>query len=373
MRIAVDATDAFSPRLTGTGVYVRSLCPAMLEVAGGEDLTLLGIRSLARETEFAPPGTVQLLVSPVVRTVWSQIRLPLHLMRRGYDVVHFVDHKLPRLVRGRTVVTIHDTAFLRFPDTFLPGHRRRLTWFTRDAVTRADHVIAVSAATRDDLCTFYGVDPARISVIHHAVDHDRFRPDTPPVRRGTPYLLSVGALQPRKNYAMLMRAFRTVCARRSDRIDLIIIGQRGWLWEPIEREAREHPFADRIHLVGYVPDQELPAYYAGARAFLLPSLYEGFGIPVLEAMAVGSPVAAANVSALPEVVGDAGLLLDPADEEEWSEAILRLLDDDLLAADLRRRGLARAASFQWADAARATLNVYRACAHREPPERGRST
>lgn len=359
MRVAIDATDAFASRRTGTGVYVRSLCEEMMKISGRDELTLLGLRSLAADVGFVDPGTLRLLSSPQLRTLWSQCRIPAHLAVQKYDLVHFVDHKLPFLFRGKSIVTIHDAAFLRFPETFRTGHRQRLEWFTRDAVRRAVHIIAVSGSTRDDLCRFYSVDPRKVSVVHHAVNPLRYHGHVTPLRRENPYILAVGALHPRKNYEMLIRAFRKVCARLDEKVELLIVGQRAWLWEGVEREAALPPFNDRIRLVGYVADEELPSYYAGARVFVLPSLYEGFGIPILEAMACGTPVVASSVSSMPEVVGDAGLLLDPADEQSWVDTLVQLWESEPHRRRLIERGLFRATEFSWTQAATRTLELYR--------------
>jgi glycosyltransferase involved in cell wall biosynthesis len=195
-------------------------------------------------------------------------------------------------------------------------------------------------------------------VVHLAVDHAVYHPNVPPLRRTAPYILAVGALQPRKNFVMLMRAFSAICSHSGTPLDLVIAGQRGWMWEAIESEARTSPVADRIHLLGYVPDKELPGLYAGAKVVAFPSLYEGFGIPLLEAMACGIPVVAANDSSLPEVVGDAGLLLEPTDQKQWEDALAELIANDRLRRELRDKGIDRAATFTWERTARETFSVY---------------
>jgi glycosyltransferase involved in cell wall biosynthesis len=359
VKIAVDGTEGFLGTLTGTGVYVRGLLRELLPLATEFEISVLGIRGLVAEAGHVPEGSRVLLRSPHHRSIWSQVRLPLHLVRGRYDLLHMPDHKLPRGAACATVITVHDLAFMRFPDTFTPAHLRRLLWFTRDSVMRATHVVAVSDATKTDLCEMLDVAPGKVTVIHHGVDARQFHrarrlpPDRPP------YILSVGALQPRKNYLLLIRAFKALCGLLRDRIDLLIVGQRGWLWEPIEREAAEGPYAERIHLKGYVPDQELQDLYASATLAAFPSLYEGFGIPLLEAMASGVPVIASNASAFPEVIGDAGILLDPGDEAAWTETMRGVIRGDIDAERLRAKGIARAGDFTWRCAAEKTLEVYR--------------
>ncbi|MGD0649901.1 MAG: glycosyltransferase family 1 protein [Verrucomicrobiia bacterium] len=353
MRIALDAFEAGFEPLTGTGRYVRGLLGAL----NGAEIT-----AFLRHGHGVKTGAAKLVAlrCPVNRTVWSQARLPLALaMRRPFDVLHVPGHKLPALAPCKTVVTIHDLAFLKFPETFKPLHRQRLVWFTRNAVRRADRIIAVSESTKRDLCELLGAPDERIDVVHHGVDHELFRPDVAPAVRTAPYILSVGTLQPRKNYTMLIRAFKRLCERRREPVELLIAGQRGWLWEEIEAEADRTP---RVHLLGYVSDDQLPALYAGAAVVAMPSLYEGFGLPLLEAMACEAPVVAANVSCFPEVVGNAAVMLDPTDEESWAATLSELLDDPAQRESLRQNGMARAKEFTWERTASQTLVVYRKAA-----------
>jgi glycosyltransferase involved in cell wall biosynthesis len=366
MKIAIDATESFWPKLTGTGVYVRNLVKLLLSWELEEELFILGIRAKDTNASYVPQDALRLLRTPTYRTVWTQARLPLHLLRHRYDLLHLPDHKLPFWVPCRTVVTILDLAYMKFPESFTPMHRERLAWFTRDAVSRATHAITISQSTRDDVCTLLGVSPEKVDAVQLAVDHERFRPDVPPVRRSCPFVLSVGALQPRKNFQFLIRAFKSLCSRRDDPIELIIVGQRGWMWEPIEKEATEGPYAGRIHLKGYVPEEELASLYAGAALVAMPSLYEGFGLPLLEAMACGAPVIASNVSSFPEVLGDAGVMLPPDNEEAWVESMDHLLNDEGARARMRAQSIARARTFTWERTARETLAVYRKVLAKEP-------
>jgi glycosyltransferase involved in cell wall biosynthesis len=359
VRIAIDATESFWPKLTGTGVYVRNLVKLLLSWNLQEELFVLGIHARDTDAGYVRPDALRLLRSPTYRTIWTQGRLPLHLLHRHYDLLHLPDHKLPFWVPCRTIVTILDLAYMKFPDMFTRTHRDRLAWFTRDAVMRATHTIAISHSTRNDVCELLGVSPDRVSTVQLAVDHERFRPGVPPARRDSPYILSVGALQPRKNFQFLLRAFKTLCSRRKTRVELIIVGQRGWMWEQIEMEAAEGPYADRIHLKGYVSEEELASLYRGAALVAMPSLYEGFGLPLLEAMACGAPVIAANVSSFPEVVGDAGIMVPPDDEEAWVEAMEHLLDNEEQRERMRSQSIARAGLFTWERTARETLAVYR--------------
>jgi glycosyltransferase involved in cell wall biosynthesis len=337
MRIAMDAFEAGFEPLTGTGRYVRAL------------LKHLGPVTAFHKRGHRVPGGVPLRC-PANRTVWSQLRLPAALAWRRFDVLHVPGPRVPWLKRAALVSTIHDVAFLRFPEMFLPGHRQRLGFFTRQAVARSDRLIAVSECTKRDLCERLGADPARVDVVHHGVDREVFCPDGPVARRQRPYILSVGALQPRKNFLMLIRAYRQL----GRPVDLLIAGQRGWMWEQIEREA-----GDGVVLLGHVSDAELPALYRGAAVVAMPSLYEGFGLPLLEAMACGAVVAASNASSFPEVAGDAAVLLDPREPDRWAETMRELLGNEERRRQLRQKAIERAGLFSWERTAEQTREVYR--------------
>jgi len=259
---------------------------------------------------------------------------------------------------------VHDLVFERFPQY----HKLLNYTYLRAAMPlycqRATAIVAVSRATRDDLVGFYGLDPAKITVIPEAAA-PRFCPQPPErvetVRRqyGLPgrYVLAVGTLEPRKNLGRLVDACGPLLAR--DLIDgLVLAGGKGWLCKEFFRHLAETPWRDRVVLPGFVPDGDLPAVYAGATVTAQPSLYEGVGLPPLEAMACGSPVCVSRASSLPEIVGDAGRYFDPLNVEEMTAALRDVLRDEALRQDMRRRGLARAACFSWRRTAEETLALY---------------
>jgi glycosyltransferase involved in cell wall biosynthesis len=230
-------------------------------------------------------------------------------------------------------------------------------------VKRADRVIAVSEATRRDLIEFYQTPPAKISVIYHGVSPE-FRPVQEKERLlavrykygldQRPFILSVGTIQPRKNYQRLVQAFASI----NQPLSLVIAGSEGWNCDDVYREVEKLGLADRVYFPGFVAEEDLPVLLSAATLFGYPSLYEGFGLPVLEAMACGTPIVAANQSSLPEVVGDAGLTVDPTDVAALATAITRLLDDPSLRERLSAAGLAQAARFTWPTMAAKLLRVY---------------
>jgi glycosyltransferase involved in cell wall biosynthesis len=270
-----------------------------------------------------------------------------------------------------TVVTVHDLVFLRYPERFRRSKRLYLQALTGWSVRRARRVIAVSESTADDIVQLLGLPRRRITVIPNGIDHAALRPlpaaEVAAFRRakGLPerVILYVGTLEPRKNLPALIRAYAAIRAETG--ATLVLAGGKGWFYEEIFRTVRDLGLADVVRFPGYVPDAELPLWYNSAEVFVYPSLYEGFGLPALEALACAVPVIAANTSALPEVVGQAGLLIDPADDAALAAALRAVLTDPALAARLRAAGPPQAARFAWDAAARRTLAVYESAARKQ--------
>jgi glycosyltransferase involved in cell wall biosynthesis len=285
------------------------------------------------------------------------------------DLFHATEHLLPPLRRVRTVFTFHDAIYALFPKYHLPMNRAYLGLMMPRFLRRADAIITISECSRRDASRLYGIAPERFQVIYEGVDA-RFRPVEQPgtleeVRRryGLPneYLLAVGTIEPRKNLSILLDAFLAVKSRsgRQD-LRLVIVGKKGWLYQEFFRRLTELGLDDGQQVVfpGYVADEDLPAVYAGAACFVFPSIYEGFGLPVLEAMASGAPVVCSSASSLPEVAGDAALMVKPDDTGAFATAVERVLADGALRGDLRARGLRRASQFTWERTAQQTVEVY---------------
>ncbi len=267
-----------------------------------------------------------------------------------------------------SVVTVHDLSFVLFPNTFNNLNRIYLTLFTKSSVSRANKVIAVSENTKQDLIRLFGVPGEKIDVVCHGTE-DIFRPvensaELEALRRerGVPekYVLFIGTLEPRKNVHTLIKAFAQV-KKAGLPHKLVVGGAKGWLWSEIFAAVEQLHLEGEVIFPGYISLDEEPLWYNGADLFVYPSLYEGFGFPPLEAMSCGTPVITSNCSSLPEVVGDAGLLVDPTSSEHLAEAMLTVLTDPALAEEMRAKGLVRAKSFSWAEAARRTVSVYRSC------------
>ncbi len=375
MKIALDYTAA-ARQGAGIGRYARELIHAILATVPAHHFVLLaataglGERWPIEQQHLRAISTTATGLTfralPInddwMARLWQRLRLPLpaEWLTGAVEVFYAPDFVLPPLKRTtRAILTVHDLSFLRHPDTFPPKLRAYLEKAVPRSVARADHIFADSDATRSDLITLLGVSPAKVSTLYSGVT-PRFNPQTTPGERAhlqaryhigaRPYILTVGTVQPRKNYIRLMEACDPLSAQRE--LDLVIVGRPAWLAEPILAAAEKRPY---VHLLGFCDDADLPALYRQAALLAFPSLYEGFGFPPLEAMACGTPVVAANTSSVPEVVGTAGLLLDPLDVPAWTTALQQVLDDDALRARLREAGLARAATFTWEKAARQWL------------------
>lgn len=372
MRIGIDYTAAVRQR-AGIGRYTRELVGALLALPSPHRYTLFAATGGLHGALPALPAAVRLRTLPLsddwMARLWHRARLPLPVewVTGRVELFYSPDFVLPPTLPGvRTLLTVHDLSFLRYPDHFVPKLVDYLSRAVPRAVARADRVLADSQATRADLIERLGAPADKVEVLYSGVDQ-RFCPTAEPGERerlqarygwdGQPYVLTVGTLQPRKNYVRLIRAFaRLRPADLPPGMRLLIAGGRGWLYEEVLAEADRH--AGRVRVLGFVEDEDLPALYRGASLFVFPSLYEGFGLPVLEALACGVPVVCSNASSLPEVAGDAALLVAPEDEDGLAEGLLRALTDEPLRQEMIARGLRQAARFTWEQAARQLLAAF---------------
>jgi glycosyltransferase involved in cell wall biosynthesis len=358
-------------RRAGLGRYAESLARAL--VAGEPSHYTLfynrerGVEPLAG-LEHLSIRSVALGYKPWRMLVWlgQLFCLGFDRLLPGAELFHATEHLLLPLRTTPTVLTVHDLIFRHLPTHHKPLNRWYLNLTMPLYCRRATHIITVSECTRRDLVAAYGVPWEKITVVAEAAD-PRFRPQgreavaavrtryNLPVR----YLLFVGTIEPRKNLLRLLEAFEAVHADGLTDA-LVIVGKRGWLYDDFFVALERSPARDVVILPGYVPDEDLPAIYAGAQALVFPSLYEGFGLPVLEAMACGTPVVASHASSLPEVGGQAALYFDPTSEEEITSNVHRLLRDNALKEGMQVEGLAQAARFSWEKAAAETKAVYNA-------------
>ena len=376
--VCIDLTSA-ALRRAGLGRYQSSLARALLDIG----VPLTAFVHDVRASQLRPPLSElrthqygRSLRRWRLRAAMSYVGAPLDRTFPGVRLFHATDHLLPKLRRARSVFTLHDTAYVHHPEHYLPRNRIYLQRMVPRFLEHADRVIVVSEHARREAVGIYDLDPGRVDVIPEGVD-ERFRPDPDPtavdaVRRryGLPErsILYVGTIQPRKNLTTLLDAFARVREHHPD-LALVVAGEKGWLFRSFFDRLRALGLGSSVVVTGHVPDEDLPALFGSAVVFAYPSLFEGFGLPPLEAMACGLPVVCSDATSLPEVVGDAGILVPPLDVDAWVAALDRLLEDPAAREDLRARGLERARRFTWDEAARRTLDVYRAVTGIAPASR----
>ena len=304
--------------------------------------------------------------APLRRILWEQLAQPWALMRERPALLHALAFVSPVLSRTPSVVTVYDLSFIHYPERLPAARRLYLRLLTRWSCARARRVIAISRSTAHDLVQTFGLSPDKIDVALPGVGA-HFAPQPPSAvadfraRRGLPerFLLFVGTLEPRKNLPVLLRAYAQLPARDRAAVHLVLAGARGWMTGEIFATLERLNLGANVHFPGYVPAEELPLWYSAAEVLVYPSVFEGFGLPVLEALACGTPALVANASSLPEALGEGGLLLPPHDVTAWRDALTRAIHDPDWRAYARARGLRHAARFSWARTAAQTVASYR--------------
>ena len=373
IRIGIDVTSAVTQG-AGIGRYTRELVRALVRIDQSSSYHLFSakapkLRGAANPVPEAPNVNFRetWLSAKWLYRLWYRLRLPIPVQRftGEIDIYHSPDFVLPPVGNIPSVLTIHDLSFIHHPEAFTSSLLNYLNSVVPSSVARVNHILADSSATKKDLFDIWKVSKEKITVVYSGVNSS-FKPITDKEEVGQlrkkyelgdrPFMLSVGTLQPRKNYEMLIRAFRPVVESYDHQ--LVIAGGFGWMYEQIQREVERQGLGQNIKLIGFVDDQDLPALYSQASLFLFPSLYEGFGLPILEAMACGVPVISSNASSLPEVASDAGLLIAPGDQELWTESIIELLNDSTRRAKMVAAGYLQARKFSWRKAAEQVLKIY---------------
>lgn len=373
-QIGIDVTSAVVQG-GGIGRYTRELVRAVVRAEAGHQYRLFFAKrpsALPVPDPIPTGGHVTHHEAPLgerwLYRLWYRLRLPLPVqgVTGRLDLFHSPDFVLPP-VRGGvpTLLTVHDLSFLHYPHVFPAPLLKYLNRVVPWSVGRATHVLADSEATRRDLVQLWQVPAKKVTVLYSGVDA-RFRPvkserEITAVRAkyelgDAPYVLAVGTIQPRKNYQMLIRAFAPVAAVLSH--NLYIAGGKGWLYDEMLAEIERQGLARRVRFIGFVDDADLPALYGGAALFVFPSLYEGFGLPLLEAMGCGTPVLTSNASSLPEVAGEAAVQLPPEDEAAWAATMQALLTDRTRRTALVAAGFRQARRFTWQRAAGELLAIY---------------
>ncbi len=371
MRIAIDYTAAIN-QSAGIGRFVRGLVRAVAAIDDRNQYVLVHAapnNGCTVEAPDSPNVSMRELRfrERVMTALWHRLHVPIpvDLVTGPIDIFHAPDYVLPPLRRGVSIITVHDLAFLIHPECADQKLRLFLEKAVPRSAARADYIITDSENTRNDVICLLDADPERVFVVPGGVDPSFAPADEEEIHRmrchyklTKPYLLAVGVIEPRKNFPRLIDAFSRFRLRTGLNYELVIAGGNGWLSDETYREAERSPFSDSVRFTGYVPDQQLAALYSGAEVFAYPSLYEGFGLPVLEAMACGTTVVCANTSSLPECAGGAALLFPPDDPDAIAAALEQACGDARLRSDLIRRGTERAAEFQWKRAAERLIEIY---------------
>jgi glycosyltransferase involved in cell wall biosynthesis len=372
--LVVDYTPAVR-QSAGIGRLIRGQVQALIEANSDQyEIRLFVVGPVTGEERAAAP--LPLYTTPISERnmvrIWHRLDLPLPpvewFVGGPIDLFHATDFVLPPSRARRRIVTVHDLAFLFYPDAAMPSLHHYLNVVVPRSVRRADFVIADSAHTGRDLQEQWQVPEEKIAVVQGAVDHIRFRPladeaEEQRVRERygigqRPYILALSRLEPRKNFVRLIEAYHAVRQESNLPHRLVIGGGKGWLYDAIFAKVQELGLTEHVLLPGFIPDADLPTLYNGAEFFAYPSLYEGFGLPILEALACGTPVLTANNSCLPEAAGPGAVYVDALDVDSIADAIQRLAENSALRAELSRKGRDHALMFTWQRSARQLLDAY---------------
>lgn len=379
MRIGIDCRTILNPQGSGehagVGHYTYYLVKHCLEVDRTNEYVLF-FDHRVRESPFPEAPNVRFCFFPFFQLkkylpfAYSHIFLPFIIQRHHCDVFHGPANVIPIGYHGRSVVTVHDLAIYRNPSWFPSGQNFSTKTLIPKSLQRANRIIAVSESTKKDIQKFFHIPSSKIRVIVEGVEQSDLggnEIDPRPIQRfdiQKPYILFIGTLEPRKNLERLVRSFAILkddseIAKQFPNLSLVLAGLRGLGIEDLLAAIRNNPWWDNIHVLGYVSHDEKSALFANASVFAFPSLWEGFGLPILEAMNAGVPVLTSKVSAIPEVAKDAAFFIDPNDIKDISRGLKKVLSPSPLRKDLIERGYLRAKKFQWEDIARQTIAVYR--------------
>lgn len=355
MRVAVDISICTFNR-AGSARYAGALLEALQREADPAEITVVPL-SLPAKLGATAAGPKRKAVTLFWELVYAPILLPRLCQRHRCDLLHTTVPTPVGALSHPVVTTVHDGIPLLYPQWFPPVMGRRLRRWLRIAMSRATHVIASSQNTARDLAAF--APHAAITVIYPGSFLTSSTSSLPTPRGKRSTILCVGTLEPRKNLGTVLEAYRLLVEQEANVPDLLVVGAADWMASDVQSYARRLGIAERVSLVGFVSDDELQTLYQQATMLVYPSLYEGFGFPPLEAMSNGCPVIASNVSSLPEVVGEAGVLVEPTDAAQLAGAIRELLASPKRVDVLRERGYAQARNFSWEKCARETISVYR--------------
>jgi len=368
MKIAIQAADLDAERIDGTRVYILNCLKYFGRLDPSSEFLIY--HKALFNPELVPPDfpNYKIIAKPL-SYLWTQTLFAGHIWKDKPQVLWMPMHNVPLLRRRglRTVVTIHDLAFKYFPETFTKKDLFKINLLTKMAIMNADRIITVSQSTKRDILKFYPrVKEKDISVVYHGFDRTVFEKERDLKREeeiknkykiDSPYICYIGAIQPRKNLERLVEAFDILKSESDQKLKLVLVGERAWLSEGLFRKISRSRWKEEIICPGRLDFEEVGHILRGAHNFVFPSLYEGFGIPILEAFASGIPVICSKNSSLPEVAGEAALYFDGADPRDLADKIKKLLADDNLRQDMIKKGRLQAEKFSWEKCAKETLDV----------------
>ncbi len=368
MRIGIDAS-ALPPKPVGAGNYIIELVRAIHTLESRHEFIIFA-QQHGRELIGSPrrDGFEWICLpnhSPARRLIWEQTGFPTLLKEQRIDLLHSLHYTRPLRLACQSIVTFHDMTFFLFPHLHTRAKRIFFPLMIRLSARSADALIADSESTRQDAIQILGLPPKKITTVPLGVRpefrpvHDEALKSTVRARYHLPekFLLFVGLVEPRKNLPLLLKSYRRV-AEQGNHLPLVVVGRKGWMYEQVTGMIASLGLTGAVHLTGYIPPEDLPIVYNLAEVFIYPSLYEGFGLPPLEALACGTPVITTAISSMPEHIGQAGLLIPPGDEDALTQAMIRLLNDREFKSRLSVLGPQQAAQFTWTRTARETMQVY---------------
>lgn len=377
MNISIDAQTLCSCLNSGIGRYTKNIINEILRIHTNSSLEIVLFDFLSRNNnEHFVKKTLNYVNNiNIKKCTWLPLKYymeyPIFSSLMSYnfllgsysDVYHFFNYSVPPNVRGKVITTIYDMVFFKRPETMEKGNYNMQKKRLLDSAKRADVIVTTSINSQIEICEYLNILPNKIFVTYCAVDQDLFFPRSYSKKvmkkysiQGN-YILYTGTLEPRKNIVALLKAYK-IFAQKNPEISLVLAGSKGWLYDDIFNTVRDLKILNKVIFTGFVQDDDMPFLYSEASAFIFPSLYEGFGMPPLEAMACGTPVIVSNTSSLPEVVGDAGIFVNPLDIENIAFEMDRLSNNTSLQQEYSKKGLIRSKAFSWEDSAKKIIEIY---------------
>lgn len=368
MKIWIDGYEANVPQRLGSSQVAFHLLKALEKIDQKNDYTILLPNAKMEDLPQERPGWKYKYLKPNKFKTWLAIPWALFTAREKPDVFFSPTHYGPGFSPVKRIITIFDLSFLRFQNYFKPRDLYQLKLWTRISVMHAAHIVTISQASKQDIQKFYGIPKDKITVAYPGYDQEKFNPITDKEQIGDvlqkyeikgDYALYIGTIQPRKNLLRLIEAFKKI-----DNLKLVIVGKtkglgrQGWMFEKILQKPKELGIEDRVIFTGFAPTEDLPYLINGAKVFVWPSLWEGFGIPVIESMACGTPAIVSNVSSLPEIIGEAGIKVDPHSVEQIEQSVRALAFDNRLHKQKSKEGLEQVKNFSWDKMAKTVLNTF---------------